>query len=138
MIKCPKCGGDKIHKNGKERKTGKQKYHCVPCKYDFTEGVIPRTFEPKQSPASKIGISLEEFRDKHDVEYILKKTMGKLDANLIYDKNDIVKLSGLPYNAQGLNTILESMTNFYGKTGGKTYYSHPDTIKMLKTDAKLT
>lgn len=133
-MNCPKCQSDKTHKNGKEKKTGKQKYYCRDCKYNFVEGVVPQQITTK----TRVGISLEEFRDKFDVEYIINKTLGKLDANLIYDKNDIVKLSGLSYNAQGLNTILESLTAYYGKTGGKIYYSHPDTINMLKEQAKLT
>jgi len=128
---CPKCKSTKTHKNGKEKGTGKQKYKCTACGYNYVDGIKPQ-FEHK-----KIGMTLDEFRDKHDIEHIIKKTLAKLEKDLIYQKDDIVKLAGISYGAQGLGPILEAQSPYYGKTGGKVYYSHPDTIKMLKDKAKL-
>ena len=132
-MNCTKCQSDKTFKNGKEVKTGKQKYYCRACGYNFVDGVVPRH---KPSPA-KVGMTLEEFRNKHDVEHIITKTLNKLDKNIVYEKADLIKLSGLPYSAQGLSTILETKGEYFGKTGGKIYYSHPDTIRTLKEQAKL-
>jgi len=132
-MKCSRCQSESTHKNGKSI-TGKQKYRCNDCGYNFEEGVTPREAAPVKH---KVGMSLDEFRDKHDVEYIINKTLDKLDAGVIYEKADLVKLSGLPYSAPGLTTILESNTRYYGKISSKIYYSHPDTIKMLKDQAKL-
>lgn len=132
-MNCTKCQSDKTYKNGKEKKTGKQKYYCKDCGYNFVDGVVPKQSISKP----KVGISLEEFRNKHDVEYIITKTLDKLDKNLVYEKADLIKLSGLPYSAQGLSTILETKSQYFGKTGGKVYYSHPDTIRALKEQAKL-
>lgn len=130
---CPRCKSEKAHKNGKAHKTGRQKYFCTECKYNFEDGSSLRA---KVLP-SKVGMTLDEFRDKHDTEYIIKRTLEKLEVDMIYQKDDIVKMAGISYGMQGLGPILESQTNYYGKTGGKVYYSHPDTIKMLKDKAKL-
>jgi len=131
IMKCPRCQSESTHKNGKSR-AGKQKYKCTECGYNYEDGVTPReTVKPK------VGMSLDEFRDKHDVEFIINKTLDKLDPGVIYEKADLVKLSGLPYSAPGLTTILDSKTKYYGKISSKIYYSHPDTIKMLKDQAKL-
>ena len=128
-MKCTHCSSDNTQKYGKEPNTGKQRYKCTDCGKQFTP-------DSKLSKP-KVGISLSEFRDKHDVEYIISKTLDQLEKTLVYEKADLIKLSGLPYSAQGLSTILESKTAYYGKISGKVYYSHPDTIKMLKDDAKL-
>lgn len=130
---CKHCGSESTHKNGKEYSTKKQKYYCRDCERNFTEDTVSQPVKEKPS----VGISLAEFRDKHDVEHIISKTLSKLERNLIYEKADLIKLSGLPYSAQGLSTILETKSAYCGKTGGKIYYSHPDTIKMLKEQAKL-
>ncbi len=130
---CPKCKTENTHKNGKAVKSGKQKYRCNDCGYNFEDGVAPKQIISK----TKVGMTLDEFRNKHDIEHIITKTLDKLDKNLVYEKADLIKLSGLPYSAQGLGTILEAKNEYYGKTGGKVYYSHPDTIKILKAHAKL-
>ena len=132
---CKRCKSEKVHKNGKAFKSGKQKYFCTDCKYNFEEGASLRT-SGKLSP-SKVGMTLDEFKDKHDIEHIIVKTLKKLEKDMIYTKDDVVKMAGIPYGAQGLTSILEAQMNYYGKTGGKIYYSHPDTIQMLKDKAKL-
>ena len=129
-MNCKHCQSENTFKNGRDGHTKKQTYVCKDCKRSFTVGDTP-------DGKPKVGISLEEFRDKHDVEYIICKTLDNLDKDLIYEKADLIKLSGLPYSAQGLSTILEAKSIYYGKIGGKVYYSHPDTIKMLKEQAKL-
>jgi transcription initiation factor TFIIIB Brf1 subunit/transcription initiation factor TFIIB len=128
-MNCPRCQSENTFKNGRDSRSKRQMYVCKDCKRAFTEQT------QKEKP--KVGITLDEFREKHDVEYIITNTLSKLDSNLIYEKADIVKLAGISYNAQGLTAILESKKAYYGKTGGKTYYSHPDTINMLKEQAKL-
>lgn len=130
-MECPKCNGN-AHKNGFEK--GIQKYRCTECNYNFTDAQVGK--EPPK-PKIKIGMTLNEFRDKHDIEHIVTKTLTKLRADTIYEKNDIVKLAALNYSAPGLSTVLESKTSYYGKAGSKIYYSHPDTIRELKEQAKL-
>jgi len=132
-MECPKCKHN-AHKNGRDEH-GTQKYRCSKCKCNFTENSSTATNEPP--PKVKIGMTLNEFRDKHDIEHIVNKTLKKLRPDLIYEKNDIVKLAALNYSAPGLGTVLESKTEYYGKAGSKIYYSHPDTIKALKEQAKL-
>ena len=129
-MNCKYCDSEKTYKNG-FADTGKQVYMCRDCNRTFSEGSADRKFKPK------VGMTLDQFKDKFDVEHIVKKTLSQLDKDIIYQKDDIVKLAGISYGAQGLTPILEAQTSYYGKIGGKTYYSHPDTIKMLKEQAKL-
>lgn len=133
---CPLCNS-KATKNGFEN--GVQKYYCSSSGCDrrnFTENDLGKDVI-RPPVKAKIGMTLNEFRDKHDIEHIVNKTLKKLRPDTIYEKNDIVKLAALNYSAPGLGTVLESKTEYYGKAGSKIYYSHPDTIKSLKEQAKL-
>ena len=127
-MKCKNCDSEKTHKNGRDASTGKQVYKFRDCGKTFTD-----TTQVKP----KLGMTLDQFRDKHDVEHIVTKTLELLSGDLVYEKNDVIKLSGLSHGTPGMTAILESKSQFYGKIGGKIYFSHPDTIKMLKEQAKL-
>lgn len=133
---CPKCNLENTHKNGKTKK-GKQKYYCNECNYNFEEGVKPRSFIRKTSTRPKVGISLEEFREKYDVDFIVEKTMKLLDAETIYEKSDVYKLTGLSASYPGLSAAIDNQKEFQGRAGGRTLYSHPKTIEMLKESAKM-
>ena len=78
-MNCKKCNSEKTYKNGKAMKSGKQKYHCNDCGYNFEDGSVLR-----ESSKPKVGMSLDEFRDKHDVEYIIGKTLSQLSKDMIY------------------------------------------------------
>lgn len=131
-MNCTKCNG-KTHRNGIEQPSGKQKYHCTECHYNFT---TPVNGEVKPTK-SKIGMTLNEFRDKHDVDHIVQKTLDKLNPNTIYEKSDICKLTGLRPGYPGLSQTIEDQKKYYGKVGSTMYFSHPDTIAELKDQAKL-
>lgn len=131
---CPLCGS-KSHKNGFEN--GIQKYHCTNelcTKRNFTDNTNPLSGVVK----SKVGMSLNEFRERHDVDYIVAKTLAKLDRNMIYEKSDICKLTGLRAGYPGLSQTIEDAKAYYGKVASTLYFSHPDTITELKEQAKLT
>ena len=128
---CPKCGSD-AYRNGTDR-DGSQKYRCKSCKYNFRDS----TSDVPVRSAAKIGMSLNEFREKFDVDYIVEKTLAKLDPNIIYEKNDIYKLTGLRPGYPGLSQTIENQKLYFGKVGSTMYFSHPDTIKKLKNEAKL-
>lgn len=129
-MNCKKCQSDKTHKNGKA-KSGKQKYKCE-CGYNFEEDTVPRG-----GIKHKVGMSLTEFRERHDVDYIVQKTLDGLDPDIIYEKNDICKLTCLRPGYPGLAPTIENQKKYYGKVGSTMYFSHPDTIAKLKKDAKL-
>jgi len=133
MIKCPKCSSENIGVHDKNVTPNKTRVRCNDCKHRWN---VPDA-EVSGNSSPKVGMSLAEFRDRHDVDHIISKTLSGLDKSLVYEKSDLVKMSGLPYSAQGLTAILESKKEYYGKISGKVYYSHPDTIKMLKDQAKL-
>jgi hypothetical protein len=130
-MKCKHCDSDNTNKNGHDPENGKQVYKCRDCGKTFRDSTKPSKAKPK------VGMTLDQFRDKHDVEYIITKTLDSLASDLVYEKNDIIKLSGLSHGTPGMTAILESKSQYYGKIGGKVYFSHPKTIKDLKEQAKL-
>jgi len=142
-----------MYRNGFDAE-GSQQWRCKnkECRFCYREGqktiVIdgkvvdvenlpppPPPSPPKSKP--KIGITLSEFRDKYDIEHIVQKTMAKLDRRIIYEKSDICKLAGLSPGTPGLGPVIESMGEFQGKAGGRVLYGHPETINMLKEEAKM-
>ena len=135
-MNCPNCNSEKVYKNGKEPGSGKQKYKCGDCGKSFYDSYEKGPVITKSKPA--VGISLTEFRAKFDVDFIVKETVEKLDPNVIYEKNDIIKLSGLRPGYPGLSATIEAQKNYYGKIGSTLYFSHPRTIEELKSQAKLS
>jgi len=124
-MECKKCNSE-MTKNGKAA-SGNQQWRCK-CGYNFTE---------KISNVLKMGMTLDQFRAKHDVDYIVIEALKTLDKDIIYEKPDLYKKCGKAASTQGLSAALESHEEYYGKTGGKPYYSHPDTIAELKEQGKL-
>jgi len=127
---CTHCNSENV----RIKDVNRRRWYCRDCGKTYT---VPAEGDPPKPSKAKIGMTLNEFRDKHDIEHIVDKTLKKLRPDLIYEKNDIVKLAALNYSAPGLGTVLESKSEYYGKAGSKIYYSHPDTIKELKEQAKL-
>ena len=134
-MNCPKCNSEKTYKNGKEKHSGKQKYFCRECKYNFTEDTKRQSLS---EPKINVGTPIDEWRKKYDVDYIVEKVMNELDKNIIYEKQDIVRLSGLSASYPGLSAAIESYTEYYGKVGGKHHFSHPDTINHYKSKGRLS
>lgn len=57
--RCPKCLSFNLTRFGKDPKTGKQKYRCKDCKYQFVEGKIPsKTRDLNLGICSKCGKKL--------------------------------------------------------------------------------
>lgn len=108
------------------------RYKCKDCGRSFRPN---NTYPEKES--TKIGMTIQQFRAKHDIDYIVHEALKRLDKDTIYEKADLYKLCGLSASTQGLGAALESHGKYYGKTNGKLYFSHPDTILMLKNQAKL-
>jgi len=127
-MKCKDCNSPNVVKNGFIN--GVQQYKCKDCGSKKKHADVP-----EQRP--KVGMTLEEFREKHDVDYIVKHTLDKLDPNMIYEKNDIIKLTGLRPGYPGLTPTIENQKSYYGKVGSMMYFSHPKTIAELKEQAKL-
>lgn len=128
-MECTKCNSA-MHKNGVAA-SGNQQWRCPQCGHNFTE-------QKKNQPTiSKVGMSLTEFREKHDVEFIIDKTLIGLDRKMIYEKGDVIKLSKLSAGTPGISTVLDSRSEYYGKISGRIYFSHPSTIAELKEQGKL-
>ena len=129
---CPKCGSEAhIH----QRHANSISYRCKnpECKKTFT---VKNTVK-NAAKINGVGMSLDQFRSKYDVDYILAETLNKLDPDTIYEKSDIYQMTGLSPSYPGLGHALDAAEKYYGKAGGRPLFSHPKTIAMLKETAKL-
>ena len=137
-MNCPKCNS-KANKDGKDLK-GVQKYKCTNCKYNFRETTADKANGEEKPVSKKIGMTLDEFREKHDVDFIVQKALDRLEKDMIYEKSDIIQLTGLRAGYPGLSATLEAaeFKRYRGRAGGITYWSHPKTIDELREQAKIT
>ena len=124
-------------KNGREKGTGVQQYQCRTCMKYFNHNRADKS-EPVMEKKSQIGMTLEQFRQKHDVDYIVEKTLKQLSKGMIYEKTDVTKLTGLRSGYPGLSAALENATEYKGKAGGTGYWGHPETINQLKLEGTMT
>ncbi len=125
MIKCPKCGSTEVSKNGS--KNGIQEYKCRDCGKYFSEGSV----KPKSKKMG--GISVEQFRKKHDVVFILSQVMEKFEEGLLYEKSDVIRMANLSPGYPGIGTVLESedFKKFSGKAGATMYWAKAELITKL-------
>jgi len=133
-MKCVDCGSTHIIKNG--IKNGRQQYKCRDCKSCKTPIDADQVIKPK---LQKMGISIDEFRKRHDVQFILSQVFEKLEDDIFYEKSDILKMTGLRPGYPGMSTILESadFKKYSGRAGGQTYYAKPELIERMKNDGIL-
>lgn len=85
-----------------------------------------------------VGISIDEFRQKHDLDFILTQVLENLDPDLVYEKADVIKLTGLRVGYPGLSNALEAASEYMGRAGGVNYWGARETIKKLKDETIMT
>ena len=91
-----------------------------------------------QPATKKIGMTVNEFRKKHDIDYIVDKVLKSVKTDMIYTKSDIIQLTGLRPGYPGLSNALENATENKGRAGGVNYWGNKDTIEELKKQAIMT
>ena len=132
-MKCPKCNSTDLILNGKKR--GKQQYKCKECGRWFQDGNIDGNTVIKHKHKS-MGLSVNDFRKKHDVVYILSQVILKFDDETVYEKSDIITMANVSAGFPGLGTVLESEAwkPYSGRAGSKTWYGKPELITKLKNE----
>ena len=131
-MNCPKCGSEKVNKSGFDH--GKQRYRCSECNHRFVLGGSKQQVFTKSK--KNMGISVEQFRKKHDVVYILSLVPQKFEEGVVYEKSDIIRMANLSAGFAGIGTVLESeeWKKYTGRAGGKTWYGSPELITKLKEE----
>lgn len=127
-LKCSHCGGEAILD---KYYNGKPYVKCKVCgKYGYSSD---------EQPVNTIGISLDEFRKKNDVKYIITTVLKGLSPDMMYEKADIYRIAGLRPGFPGVQTILESkeVADYTGKVNSSVWFGHPKTIKELKNQGIL-
>jgi len=127
-MKCPRCGSEEKFKNGKEKHSGIQKYKCKQCGSEYNENTGAKTIIPMEKK-STVGMTIEQFRQKHDVNYIVKKTLKTLPTKLLLSRTEVIKLTGLRNGYPGLRDALDNADEYRLKIDGTEYFATPETIK---------
>ena len=137
--KCPECSSTNVVKNGSDSKTGKQAFKCKDCNKYFTEGI---KYEKSKSKKTNMGISIDDFRKKHDVVYILSqvfKTIQENGSDVLYEKSDIIRMANLSPGYPGIATVLDSedFKKYRGRAGSSDYWAKPEVISELKKEGVM-
>jgi hypothetical protein len=140
-MKCKYCGSENLVKNGTMKRPSGATYQKTICR-DCGRAPIFRIDNqtPKDMNKPKIGLSIDEFRQRHDLNFIVKNVLENLEGDKVYEKADIVRLCNLRAGYPGLNDVLEQNKEFEvyrGKVAGKFYWGKPDVIKELKDEVLL-
>lgn len=136
-MNCPKCGTP-AGKNGKTE-TGKQKYRCHNCKYNFEvpiDGMIELSGNPEQQA---VGLTEAQLRAKYDIRFIVATKCKELKSGVFLTRAEFVKFCGIR-PGQGYTDVINhpDYDAYRGKAGGDVFYSHPDSIRKLKSEGVLT
>ena len=136
-MNCPKCGTPAI-KNG-STKDGKQKYHCRSCNYNFErpkEELIELSGNPEQQA---VGLTEAQLRAKYDIRFIVANKCKELKPGVYLTRAEFVKFCGIR-PGQGYTDVINhpDYDAYRGKAGGDIFYSHPDSIRKLKSEGVLT
>ena len=134
-MNCPKCGTP-AGKNGKTA-DGRQKYRCLPCKHNFERPKEGEILEIATEQA--IGLTEAQLRAKYDVRFIVATKCKELKPGVYLTKSEFINFCGIR-PGQGYTDVIShpDYDAFRGKVAGQVYYSHPDSIRKLKSDGVLT
>ena len=127
-MKCPQCGSEQYHKDGKEPGTVMQRFKCKDCGRAYNENTALKS-ETIMEKKSTVGMTIEQFRQKHDVNYIVKKTLKTLPTKLLLSRTEVIKLTGLRNGYPGLRDALDNADEYRLKIDGTEYFATPETIK---------
>lgn len=132
-MNCPKCGTP-AGKNGKT--DTKQKYRCKACKHNFERPLIELSGNPEQQA---VGLTEAQLRAKYDIRFIVATKCKELKQGVYLTRAEFVKFCGIR-PGQGYTDVINhpDYDVYRGKAGGDVFYSHPDSIKKLKSDGVLT
>jgi len=127
-----------MNKNGTVR--GKQKYICRKCRHNIE---VPKEGAPllqvESDPSKSIGLSEEQLRAKHDIRFIVASKLKELKPGTYLTRSEFIQFCGIR-PGQGYSDVLEhpNYDSYHGKVSGVIYFSHPDSIKKLKSEGVLT
>lgn len=132
-MNCPKCGTP-AGKNGKTET--KQKYRCRACKHNFER---PINYVELEITEQAVGLTEAQLRAKYDIRFIVGSKCKELKQGVYLTRAEFVKFCGIR-PGQGYTDVINhpDYDAYRGKAGGDVFYSHPDSIKKLKSEGVLT
>jgi hypothetical protein len=85
----------------------------------------------------KIGISIDQFRKKHDIFHIVSEAARKLKKDVFLTESEFVQVNGIRMVGYRDALGLPENSKYKGKAGSTIYWSHPDTIRQMKSEGTL-
>ena len=136
-MNCPKCGTP-AGKNGKTE-TGKQKYRCRKCKHNFERPKEGELVELAEAHEKAVGLTEAQLRSMYDIRFIVATKCKELKIGVFLSRAEFVQFCGIR-PGQGYTDVINhpDYDAFRGKVAGQVYYSHPDSIRKLKSEGLLT
>jgi hypothetical protein len=129
-----------MQKNGTTPR-GKQKYKCPSCGYNIevAKEYTTELLQIEPEPSKSLGLSEEQLRAKHDIRFIVASKLKELKPGTYLTRSEFIQFCGIR-PGQGYSDVLEhpNYDSYHGKAGGVIYFSHPDSIKKLKSEGVLT
>lgn len=129
-----------------------QKYKCRNCRYESHEGQVLRKSEPVNSlstgplagigltkePSMNVGLTEEQFRNKYDLSYIINKKCKELKEGIYLPMLEFIRFCGIQPGT-GYRQILDhpDFEIYRGKIRGECFWSHPSSIKKMKSEGLL-
>ena len=129
-MECAKCGSKRIIKNGHRADSGKQKWLCKDCGSERN---------PVETKNKTMGISINDFMEKHDVHTQVRKAITKLEKGTLFTRQQFVQEFNIS-TSTGYKDILneDEFKPYRGNLNADTqYFGHPEDIKMLKDKGRL-
>jgi hypothetical protein len=146
---CPDCGGP-MRRNGFLKKPNGKIYQKYACKNkacgrtmivlleQIGADFIGMDKHENKMVIPKMGLTIDQLRAKHDLNFIVSKTARELAKDVFYTEHEFLKLSGVKAGS-GFRMALDNpeLSRFKGRVQGITYWSHPESIKKMKEDGVL-
>ena len=129
-LKCANCGSDNLMKNG-THKGGRQKYKCRDCGSEKAPIGPGQVLKPK---TKNMGISVDEFMRKNDVETQMREAVKKLVKGTLFKRAQCVDEFGISKTTGYVDVLnADEFAQYRGNvTSDQQYFGHPEDIKMLK------
>jgi hypothetical protein len=130
-------------KNGREHKTGKQKYRCRSCGHETVNPLLtdrPVNGQPVSLASAPI-ITEQQLIAENDYNFIIQKALDQLQPGQYRDRESLLQVCKLKKNNDVYNALKsERFLRYQGMTrkDGKLVFGHPDRIKKLIEDTVLT
>jgi hypothetical protein len=101
-------------------------------------GLTTAATAPTPSACNKGGVSVDEFRARHDPLYRMRQAVKLLTGQRLWPEAEFrERLAGLDTTKFRSKADLQEFERFHGRANGITYWAAPSVITSLKADGSM-